>query len=257
MSRVALAGKRGKRQRMPKTIPTSTAADVRQALRAVANPAKAEVMKSFFKTGPEDYSDGDRFLGVVVPEQRRIAKRFADLALHETKSLLCTRVHEERLTALLILVRQYQAGDLKQKQRVATAYLQYTAHIDAWDLVDLSAPSILGAWLLDKDRYILFTLAKSPQYWERRIAIIATYAFIRAGDASDTLALAAMLLHDKHDLIHKAVGWMLREVGKRIGKAPLLVFLRKHASHMPRTALRYAIEHFPEAERQEWLRMSK
>lgn len=238
---------------MEKPIILPRAGHVRSALQAAANPAKAKVLLRFFKTGPGQYAEGDLFLGVVVPEQRIIAKLFADLRETEVLTLLRSKIHEERLTALLILVRQYKFGNQRRKRRIVSAYLKHKAYIDNWDLVDLSAPQILGDWLLDKDRRILFKLAKSRRVWDRRISMLATFAFICAGESRDTLALAEILLLDEHDLIHKAVGWMLREVGKRIGTDPLKSFLTQHAAAMPRTALRYAIEHFPERERKKWL----
>src|SRR5664280_1132294 len=229
------------------------ASQVRRALQAAANSANAKLLLRFFKTGPGQYAEGDQFLGVVVPEQRKIAKCFADLPETDVLTLLRSKIHEERLTALLILVHQYKSGNRRRKRQIVSAYLKHRAHIDNWKLVDLSAPQILGDWLLDKDRGILFKLAKSRRIWDRRISILATFAFICAGESHDTLALAEVLLLDEHDLIHKAVGWMLREVGKRIGTDPLKSFLTQHVAVMPRTALRYAIERFSERERKKWL----
>ncbi|MBN1961972.1 MAG: DNA alkylation repair protein [Deltaproteobacteria bacterium] len=227
--------------------------NLQKALRAIADPAKAEVIRKFFKTGKNDYIQDDIFLGITVPKMRQIAKSFAKLALTQVIFLLQSRFHEERFTALLIMMQHYQTGNQSQKERVVKVYLKNTKYINAWDLVDLSAPAILGDWLLTKNRQILYKLIKSQLYWERRIAIVATFAFIRAQDASDTFKLAKLLLNDKHDLIHKAVGWMLREVGKRIDKELLRDFLQQNLTQMPRTALRYAIEHFSATERKQWL----
>ncbi len=229
-----------------------TADRIRQALAAAASPEKAEVSRRFFKTGPE-YSAGDHFIGVPVPEQRKIAKRFSGRSLTDTGTLLQSPIHEERLTALFLLVRSFEKGDAATRKQVVDLYLKNTAYVNNWDLVDSSAYHILGAWLLDKDRSILSQLAVSPHLWERRIAIVATEAFIRAGESKDTFEIAQLLLGDKHDLMHKAVGWMLREVGKHSGPEVLRGFLAAHASKMPRTALRYAIEHFSETERKAWL----
>jgi 3-methyladenine DNA glycosylase AlkD len=193
---------------------------------------------------------------VGVPEQRRIAKQFSELSLSDVAKLLQSKLHEERLTSLLILVQKFKSGDQLQRKKVVATYLKHTCNVDNWDLVDSSAPYILGEWLLDKDRKVLFKLVKSRHLWERRIAIIASYAFIRNNDARDTLALAEMLLDDEHDLIHKAVGWMLREVGKRVDRDLLRDFLREHGARMPRTALRYAIEHFSKPERLQWMSVS-
>jgi 3-methyladenine DNA glycosylase AlkD len=222
-----------------------TAADVRRQLEAQVNPEKAAFFPRFFKAGPGQYAEGDTFLGVTVPRQRAIAKAaYKGLPLAEVLKLLQGGWHEERLTALLVLVLQFQKGDEAARQAVYKAYMSHLQWVNNWDLVDSSAPYIAGAWLLDKNRAVLYKLAKSPVLWERRVAMIATWWFIRNDDFADTLALAEKLLQDKQDLMHKAVGWMLREVGKR---APdlLIDFLEKHAALMPRTALRYAIEHFP------------
>jgi 3-methyladenine DNA glycosylase AlkD len=230
--------------------------DVVAALQALGSPAKAKASAWFFKTGEGQYGHGDVFCGVTVPEQRRVAKRFAALPLAELRTLLGSPIHECRLTALLILVRQYERGDPVECARIARFYLAQRARVNNWDLVDSSASYILGRHLLTRDRSILYRLARSRNIWERRIAIIATAAFIRAGDYADTLAIAKLLLGDTHDLIHKAVGWMLREVGNR---APAVEerFLKAHAATMPRTMLRYAIEKFPEAKRRAYMAMRK
>jgi 3-methyladenine DNA glycosylase AlkD len=238
---------------MVKSPSTPTAHDVKKALRVARDPSKAQSQQRFFKTGPGEYGHGDQFLGVTVPEQRRLAKQFMALPLGEVLPLLTSKLHEERLTALLIMVRQFERGDTTQQRRLVEVYLKHTNHVNNWDLVDSSACYILGSWLLDKDRKILYRLAQSKLLWDRRIAIIATYAFIRTGDAKDTLRLAELLLDDEEDLMHKAVGWMLREVEKRVDVKLLRGFLKANARRMPRTTLRYAIEHLPEAERKIWL----
>ncbi len=230
--------------------------EVQKALRGRANPEKAVFFPRFFKAGPGEYAEGDKFLGVTVPKQRTIAKaHYAGLSLDDTLKLLKQPWHEERLTALFILVLKYQKGDSKAKEQIVEAYLANTASVNNWDLVDSSAPYILGNWLLDKkDRAILYRLAKSKMLWERRISMVATLEFVRKGEFADTLALAEALLEDKHDLMHKAVGWCLREVGK---KAPELLtdFLDKHAATMPRTALRYSIERMDEQTRRHYLNL--
>ncbi len=230
-----------------------TAESLRAALRAAADPVRAAGSARFFKSGKGEYAEGDVFLGVTVPEQRRLVRAAGAVPLSESLRLLEGGAHEERLVALLIMVRAFERGDERIRTAIAEAYLAHLRWVDNWDLVDSSAPYILGAWLLARDRKVLRRLARSTVLWERRVAMLATFAFIRAGEPSDALAIAEMLLHDSHDLIHKAVGWMLREVGKRVDVDVLRDFLRKHAHHMPRTALRYAIEHLSPAERKRWL----
>lgn len=215
--------------------------DLRRSLREAAEPDRAETLRRFFKTGPGEYGEGDVFLGVRVPEARKVARRFAALEEEDVLKLLRSPVHEERLVALVILVRRYERGDENTREHVYGLYLENTAWINNWDLVDASAPQVVGAHLLGRDRSILDRLVRSPSVWERRISIMATFAFIRAGDFEDTLRLARTLLRDGHDLIHKATGWMLREVGKR-DEDLLTRFLEEHAPDMPRTMLRYAIE---------------
>lgn len=233
--------------------PAPTAAAVRRALAALATPSRARASAWFFKTGKGQYGEGDRFVGVAVPEQRKVARAFESLSLREVGRLLASPVHEERLTALFILVRRYQRGDAAVRQEVFDFYCAQLSRVNNWDLVDSSAPQIVGAHLLERDRALLYRLAGSERLWERRVAMIATLAFIQAGEAKDALAIAERLLGDREDLMHKAVGWMLREVGKRVDPELLSGFLKGHAARMPRTALRYAIEHFPKAERQAWL----
>ena len=221
---------------------------LRQQLRALAEPDRIAGLQRFFKTGPGGYGEGDRFLGVRVPAVRSVAEQHPRLALEDVSELLRSRFHEERLAALVLLVRRYRHGEECERQRIVHLYLASTRWVNSWDLVDTSAPQILGAHLLDRPRSVLDRLAVSPFVWERRIAIMATFAFVRAGDHGDTLRLAACLLHDEHDLMHKATGWMLREVGTR-DEPSLVGFLERHAEDMPRTMLRYAVERLGPAER--------
>jgi len=231
------------------------AADVRKELKSMAEPEKAAILQRFFKTGPSEYGEGDIFIGVMVPQSRQVAKKFNQLPLGEVRTLLYSRVHEERLVALLILAWRYSsASSSREKEEIVKFYLDHIKRVNNWDLVDLSAPNILGAHLVDRDgrRRLLYRLAGSENVWERRIAIVATHHFIRNGDFSDTLKIAEMLLQDRHDLIHKAVGWMLREVGKRDAAAEK-EFLEKHCNVMPRTMLRYAIERLSERKRRRYM----
>jgi len=209
---------------------------------------RALLSQKYFKTGPGQYGEGDVFWGLTVPQTRLIAKKFSDLKLVEIKKLLISPVHEIRLIALLILVEQFSKGDLKAKENIFNFYLKNTKYINNWDLVDLSAYKIVGAWLLDKPTKTLETLANSKNIWERRIAVLASFARLKNNDFKLSLALAKKLLQDKHDLMQKAVGWMLREMGKK-SKLELIKFLDKYATKMPRTMLRYAIERLPEKER--------
>ena len=224
---------------------------IKRDLKKVADEEKAKILQGFFKTGPGQYGEGDVFLGVSVPNIRKVAKGAVErLSLNDVKKLLSSKVHEKRLVALLILIEKYK----KDKDVVYDFYLENVKCVNNWDLVDLSAPNIVGDYLLErKDRKILYRLAKSDNLWEKRIAIVSTFAFIRDGQFSDTLKISKILLKDKHDLIHKAVGWMLREVGKRDEKL-LKKFLRDNYSGIPRTTLRYAIERFEEGERLGFLR---
>lgn len=223
---------------------------LKKDIQAYASPEKAKVLQRFFKTGPGQYGEGDIFLGIKVPVQRKVAKKYKDLPLPDVQQLLDSKIHEHRLVGLLILVYKYEKSKNKE---IVDFYLSNTRNINNWDLVDLTAYKILGDYLLDKDRSILYDLAKSSDLWEKRISMISTAAFIRENDFNDTLKIAELLLNDKHDLIHKAVGWMLREVGKRNQEVEEK-FLKKHYKNMPRTMLRYAIERFEEKKRKAYLR---
>jgi 3-methyladenine DNA glycosylase AlkD len=229
------------------------ASAVRAALARVADPERARGLAGFFKTGPNEYGEGDLFIGITVPGQRAVAKAFRDLPLLEIGRLLHSRIHEERSTALMILAEQYRRGTDREKTARVRFYLANLRWVNNWDLVDGSAHQILGHSLLTRDRKRLLVLARSKVLWERRIAMIATFAFILTGDATPTLEIARVLLSDEHDLMHKAVGWMLREVGKRVSEDQLREFLKRHVRAMPRTALRYAIERFSPRERKTWL----
>jgi 3-methyladenine DNA glycosylase AlkD len=229
-----------------------TAPEIQKRLRQFATKEKARVLQGFFKTGPGEYGEGDIFLGVVVPDIRRVAKEFQNMPLGEIKKILTSRHHEERLLALLMLVREFAQGDEALKKRIYGLYLRSTRYINNWDLVDVSAPNIIGTYLLDKSRKPLYVFAKSNDLWKRRIAILSTFTFIRQNDFDDTLRISKILLEDDHDLLHKAVGWMLREIGKRDLRAEER-FLKQHYKKMPRTMLRYAIERFPEGKRRNYL----
>ena len=227
--------------------------ELRQTIKKSANPAQAKILSRFFKTGRGEYGEGDEFLGIKVPISRSIAKQFKDLTLTELQALLNSPIHEERLIALFILIEHFKKADANSKKIIFDFYLRNTKRVNNWDLVDLSAERIIGVYLLDKDKSMLFKLARSKKLWERRIAIMSTFHFIKNGNYETTLAIADMLLKDEHDLIHKAVGWMLREIGNRNLKVEE-TYLEKHYKIMPRTMLRYAIEKFPEKIRQAYLK---
>lgn len=229
-----------------------TAVRVEQLLRAEANSQKSKDLSRFFKTGKGEYGEGDIFLGVSVPQQREVAKRFSNCQIAEIAKLLENSIHECRLTGLIILVTQFKKADEEHKKKIFDFYFKHSKKINNWDLVDLSAHKIVGEYLLGKDTSILNKLAHSDNLWQRRISIIATFAFINQNKYDKSLELAQILLHDKHDLIQKAVGWMLREVGKRDEKV-LIQFLDKHSSVMPRTMLRYAIEKLEEKKKKHYL----
>jgi 3-methyladenine DNA glycosylase AlkD len=227
---------------------------VKKSLMEFADPNKAKILQRFFKTGKGQYGEGDIFLGVSVPNTRKVAKNAPKgLSLTNIRSLLESKIHEERLAALLILVDKFEKADENNKNIIYKFYLANAKNVNNWDLVDLSAPKIVGEYLLkNKDRKILYKFARSINLWEKRISIISTFAFIRKKEFDDTLSISKILINDSHDLIHKAVGWMLREVGKRNQKI-LKKFLRENYSEIPRTTLRYAIERFPEDLRKKWL----
>jgi len=229
-----------------------TAKDLQTRLRRLGNPKDAAFLAGFFKTGPGQYGEGDMFIGVRVPVIRNVAKDFKGMPLPEVQCLLHSAIHEERLAALVILVMQSANADAKTKKAIYDLYLAKTNCINNWDLVDLSAPQIVGAYLAARSRRPLYRLARSLWLWDRRIGMLATYHFIKQGDFNDTLKIAEMLLGDREDLMHKAVGWMLREVGKR-DLAALEGFLDRHCRVMPRTMLRYAIERFPERKRKKYM----
>jgi 3-methyladenine DNA glycosylase AlkD len=231
----------------------ATLEEVRYRLHALSNPEKARILQRFFKTGPGEYGEGDRFLGIRVPEVRKVAREFRGLPRRVVVELLRSEYHEERHLALLLLVDRYARRDAAAQEEIYDLYLAHTPYINNWDLVDVSAEHIVGAHLWDRDRDPLRVLARSDLLWERRIAILATFHFIRRREYVTALEIAALLLRDPHDLIHKAVGWMLREVGKR-DQAVAEHFLTGHYRDMPRTMLRYAIERYPEPLRQQYLR---
>ena len=246
----------------------ATAAAVRRALRAQSHPTRIAGATRFFKCGPGEYGEGDTFIGVTVPAQRTIARLFRDLPLGETDKLLTSRIHEERSTALLILVDRFNRGDERMRGQIFRLYMRRLRFINNWDLVDSSAAPIVGGWLQDKPRPstllraapsevegrgLLDRLARSKHLWSRRAAMIATFYYIYRGEHRDAIRIATILVHDSHDLIHKAVGWMLREVDKRASPTALTAFLNRHAATMPRTMLRYAIERLPAAERKVWM----
>jgi len=221
-------------------------------LKQLSNPEKAKTLSRFFKTGIGEYGEGDRFLGITVPISREIVRKYNCLSFKNIKILLSSSFHEERLIALLILVDQYKRGDKEERQIIYKFYLSNTHKINNWDLVDLTAPNIVGVHLFDKPRDILYQFARSKNLWERRIAILSTFHFIRQNQFDDTLKISKILLKDSHDLIHKAIGWMLREIGKRDQKTEEK-FIIKYYHEIPRTTLRYAIERFKEDKRRRYL----
>lgn len=225
-------------------------------LQSHANPEKAKLLQGFFKTGPGDYGEGDQFLGLTVPLQRRIARRYVDLSLDDIDHLLGSPWHEVRLTALIILVeharRAMKTKNTEEQEKISTFYLAHTDRVNNWDLVDTSAPSIVGPLLRKTHNALLTRLARSPFLWDRRIAVLSTFALIRKNAPEETFRLAKLLLTDPEPLMHKAIGWMLREVGKASGEIVLRRFLDLHAPSMPRTMLRYAIEKLPETVRKSY-----
>ena len=227
--------------------------EIRKELEAAADDSRAEILQRYFKTGPGEYAEGDLFLGVRVPEVRKVAQRYRGLELDRVCALLRSPVHEERFLALVILTKRYAKAGEGERRQLFDAYVGHLEFVNHWDLVDTSAMHVVGAHLYGRSRGLLFELAGSDRMWSRRVAIISTYYFIKRDDFGDTLRLAEVLLGDPHDLMHKAVGWMLREVGKRDREAAE-EFLRQFYGVMPRTMLRYAIERFPEGLRQAYLK---
>ena len=230
-----------------------SAKQIQEELEQYVDPVKRDFLPKFFKTGKGQYGEGDKFLGVVVPNTRKVAKKYKDAPFEVTSDLLQSEWHECRLCALLILVERFKKSDDINKKLIFDFYLSNTSRINNWDLVDLSAPTIVGGYLSDKSRKVLYFLADSPLLWDQRIAIVSTYTLIRDNDFIDILSLSERLLHHKHDLMQKAIGWMLREMGKR-DEDLLVQFLEKHAKVMPRTMLRYAIEKFADDRRKEFMK---
>src|SRR5690606_36575192 len=227
--------------------------EIEKELRELGDPEVAAFLARFFKTGPGEYGEGDRFLGIRVPVLRKLARKHRSLELSDCRALLVSPYHEARVLALLILVRAYDRGDEERRDAIYRLYLDHAAHVNNWDLVDCSAEHIVGRHLEAGDKMVLYGLARSSSVWERRIAIMATFCYVKAGYFEATLRIADMLLLDPHDLIHQRVGWMLREVGKR-DRAAAEAFLRPRYRRMPRTILRYAFERYPEDLRQRYLR---
>lgn len=227
--------------------------EIVKEMQKLTNPPKAKLLQGFFKTGKGEYGEGDVFLGITVPETRKIAKKHVAMQLNEVSELLHSKIHEHRLVALLILVEKFKKTDENGKKKICDFYLENSKNVNNWDLVDLSSHKIVGQYLLDKNKNILYKLARSNNLWQRRIAIIATFSFIKEGKFADSFKIAEMLLGDRHDLIHKAVGWMLREIGKKDQKAEEK-FLMKHYRKIPRTMLRYAIERFDDKKRKFYMK---
>jgi 3-methyladenine DNA glycosylase AlkD len=229
--------------------------DLLRALDAAADPDVATVLARYFQTGPGGYGEGDTFIGIKLSDLRVLVKPYTRQAFTaaDWEPLLRDRRHEYRLAALVMMSQRAARGTEDERGEIYQTYLRHTAYVNNWDLVDVSAAPVVGGYLIDRDRAPLYALANSTLVWDRRIAIIATHRFLRAGDATDTFALAALLLGDRHDLMHKAVGWSLREAGKRVDPGELRSFLNEHVRQMPRTALRYAIEHFDPEERRHYL----
>jgi 3-methyladenine DNA glycosylase AlkD len=227
--------------------------EIQERVRREANPEVARQLQRFFKTGPGQYGEGDIFLGIRVPDLRRLANAFEDVPVLVLPLLLTSFYHEERMLALLLMIRRFEKGDERAREMICRLYLSNTRHINSWDLVDVSAPHIVGAYLQHKDKAPLYELARSSMLWERRISMVATFHDIRRHHFDDALAISALLLADKEDLIHKAAGWMLREIGKR-NASVLDRFLIRYYRKMPRTMLRYAIEKFPEEKRTAYLK---
>ncbi len=227
--------------------------EIRTRLRKLGSKERAKVSQRFFKTGPGEYGEGDIFLGIKVPDLRKLAREYRHIPLKEVRQLLKSSIHEERLFALILLVQTYAKGNQSEQERIYELYLKHTRFVNNWDLVDTSAEHIVGHFLVNRSKEPLYGLAQSPVLWERRIAIMSTFHFIKRHEFAQTLKISKMLLSDAEDLIHKAVGWMLREVGKRDLQTEE-GFLKRYYRKMPRTMLRYAIERFPEPKRQRYLK---
>lgn len=226
---------------------------LKKELHNSADATRAEIHQRFFKTGKGEYGEGDVFLGIRVPVQREIAKKYSGMSLIKIQELLDSKIHEHRLIGLIILTNKYKKAHEEERANIFNFYLRNAKRINNWDLVDLSAPNIVGDFLVDKNKKILYEFVCSENLWERRIAIISCFTFIRNKNFEDALAISELLLNDKHDLIHKAIGWMLREIGKRDLEV-LENFLKQHYETLPRTTLRYAIEKFEEEKRKKWLK---
>ena len=227
--------------------------NIKKKLREIGSEERAKLSQRFFKTGPGEYGEGDVFIGVTVPELRKLSKECKTINRNEIRKLLQSPIHEERLLSLFLLIHRYSKGDEPEKKRIYEFYFKNTKFINNWDLVDSSAGQIVGAFLLEKSKKPLFDLVKSDNLWERRISIISTFCFIKRNHFSEVLKISEILLSDREDLIHKAVGWMLREVGKR-DMSVEENFLKAHYKNMPRTMLRYAIEKFPQTKRKRYLK---
>ncbi len=234
-------------------LPMTMLNKLKKELKSLADPERARHESRYFKTGKGEYGEGDIFLGIKTVLKRQLAKKYVDLSLKDVEFLMTSKFHDYRQIALFVITNKYIKGDDKLRKEIFNFYLNHTKYINNWDLVDISAHKIVGDYLLNKDRKILYKLAKSKDLWEKRISIISTFAFIDEDDFKDSLQIAEILLHDEHDLIHKAVGWVLREVGKKDQDVEEK-FLKKYYSVMPRTILRYAIEKFEENKRQKYLK---
>ena len=230
-----------------------TAKEISKRLKKLENREQAAISRKFFKTGPGEYGEGDIFIGIRVPVLRKLVKDYFELPIKEIQSLLKSPVHEERLLALLLMVRKASGRSDDIKKSIYELYLKNTRFVNNWDLVDASAEHVVGAYLRDKNKSVLYRLAESEDLWERRIAIMSTFHYVKHHEFSKTLRISKILLFDRHDLIHKATGWMLREIGKRHFQIEE-GFLKEHYKNMPRTMLRYAIEKFPETKRQRYLK---
>lgn len=226
--------------------------ELTKEINSLANEEKSKVYANFFKTGKGHYGEGDIFLGLTMAQQRNLSQKYINLSFSRIKELLKNKIHEYRLIGLLILVERYKRSNERDKENIFGFYLKNIKYVNNWDLVDVSADKIVGDFLFEKDKKILYDLANSKNLWEKRISIVATFDFIRKNEFQDTLVISEILLDDSHDLIHKAVGWMLREVGKK-DQMKLEEFLKFHYKKMPRTTLRYAIERFPEEKRKRYL----